>query len=113
MIWPIIYDTYYAMADRDDDIKIGVKSTAILFGEYDTLCIGVLQIVFVMCLIGVGIQFDLSGFYYSSIVMAAVLFCYQQLKTRSREPSACFAAFLQNNWVGFILFSGILLSYLQ
>lgn len=109
IIWPIIYDTMYAMVDRPDDKKIGVKSTAILFGHYDVLIITLLECLFVSMLIFVGILFQLTWIYYASLVIATSLFIYQYYLIRSREPTNCFAAFLNNHWVGFIIFAGIFL----
>jgi 4-hydroxybenzoate polyprenyltransferase len=110
LIWPIIYDTMYAMVDRADDLKIGVKSSAILFGKQDRLIIAILQMSFLWILASAGYFFALSWFYFVALVIAGVLFCYQQWLIRQREPKACFNAFLNNNWVGFIIFVGILLS---
>ena len=108
--WPVIYDTYYAMVDRDDDIKIGVKSTAILFGKRDLLIVGLLQCLFILLLIVVGWLFNLHFVYYISLLFVAVLFAYQQWMTRDRDRDACFKAFLNNHWVGLIIFVGIVLS---
>jgi 4-hydroxybenzoate polyprenyltransferase len=113
MLWPIIYDTMYAMVDREDDIKIGVKSTAILFNQKDRLLIGVLQIAFVICLAVLGLIFELNSIYYTSIFIVTLLFIYQQSLLRNHEPQLCFKAFLNNNWVGFTIFAAIVLSYLQ
>jgi 4-hydroxybenzoate polyprenyltransferase len=111
MLWPVIYDTMYAMVDRDDDIKIGVKSTAILFGSWDKAIIASLQFIFLLLLMLVGKIFQLEIIYYISLIFVAGLFLYQQWLIRDRERSACFRAFLNNNWVGLLLFLGILLSY--
>jgi 4-hydroxybenzoate polyprenyltransferase len=111
-MWPIIYDTQYAMVDRQDDVKIGIKSTAILFGRHDKLIIGVCQIVFLSLLIAVGVIFQLTIIYYLSLCVASILFCYQQVLLKQRIPSQCFKAFLHNHWVGAIIFLGIVLSYL-
>jgi len=112
MIWPIIYDTMYAMVDREDDVKIGIKSTAILFNEMDRLLIGLLQALFVTLLIIIGLMFQLRHAYYYSLVLVSCLFIYQQWLIKRRHPKDCFKAFLNNNWVGFFIFLGILLSYL-
>jgi 4-hydroxybenzoate polyprenyltransferase len=108
-IWPVIYDTFYAMADRVDDVKIGVKSTAILFGKYDLVITFLLQLFFMAMLVVVGNVFALSEFYFVSIAIVSLLFIYQQQLIKTREPLACFAAFLNNNWVGLIIFIGIVL----
>lgn len=112
LLWPIIYDTMYAMVDRNDDEKAGIKSTAILFGAHDKLVIGLLQILFLMMLTITGILFDLNVFYYVSLMIVVVLFVYQQWLIQARDRAKCFAAFLNNNWVGLVIFIGIVLSYL-
>ncbi len=111
IIWSVIYDTQYAMVDRNDDLKIGVKSTAILFGQYDKLIIGLLQIVMVGLLVVIGSLANLGMVYYGSLVLAAALFVYQQQLMVNRERSPCFKAFMNNNYVGFILFIGMVISY--
>lgn len=107
VLWPVIYDTLYAMADREDDLKIGVKSTAILFGKSDKKIIGVLQAIFVLSLGGLGLLFHLNYRYDLSLVLVALLFSYQQVCIRDRDPQACFNAFLNNNWVGLCVTVGI------
>ncbi|MEY1580205.1 4-hydroxybenzoate octaprenyltransferase [Providencia manganoxydans] len=111
ILWSVIYDTQYAMVDRDDDLKIGVKSTAILFGQYDKLIIGVLQVVMVGLLVAIGLLAQLGITYYVCLLLAALLFVYQQKLMVNRERAPCFKAFMNNNYVGFILFIGILVSY--
>nr|ELR5113849.1 4-hydroxybenzoate octaprenyltransferase [Providencia stuartii] len=111
ILWSVIYDTQYAMVDRDDDLKIGVKSTAILFGQYDKLIIGVLQVVMLGLLVAIGLLAQLGITYYVCLLLAALLFVYQQKLMVNRERDPCFKAFLNNNYVGFILFVGILVSY--
>lgn len=110
--WTITYDTQYAMVDRDDDLKIAVKSTAILFGQYDKLVIGALQLVTLLLMITVGYLMQLDNVFSYSILIAGVLFLYQQKIIANREPNGCFRAFLNNNYVGLILFLGILFSYI-
>lgn len=110
-VWPIIYDTMYAMVDYADDIKIGVKSTAILFNGHYQMAIGMLQFIFLWLLILVGAHFKLHLSYFSSLVFAAALFGYQQWLIRDHVPEKCFKAFLNNQWVGLIIFIGIFLSY--
>lgn len=110
-LWPVIYDTMYAMVDREDDVKIGVKSTAILFNTMDRLVIGLLQVLFVVMLIIVGLMFNLTSAYYACLVAVSGLFIYQQWLIKTRDPKRCFHAFLNNNVVGFFIFLGILLSY--
>lgn len=111
IIWTTAYDTMYGMVDRKDDVKIGVKSTAILFGSSDRLIIGILQVLVVLALISVGNQAELRYWYFISVALACVLFIYQQMLIYSRQPSECFLAFLNNNYVGMIIFIGIAASY--
>lgn len=112
LVWTVAYDTMYAMVDREDDLKIGVKSTAILFGQADTQIIALLQVLTVLLLWIVGISVGLGVFYYLGVLGAAILFVFQQRLLKTREPSNYFAAFLNNNWVGISIFAGILLHYL-
>lgn len=111
-LWPLIYDTLYAMTDREDDIKIGIKSTAILFGLYDRFIIGILQILFLSVLVTVGVLFHLHMIYFLSLTVSLAFFIYQQILIRNRHPARCFQAFLNNHWVGFIIFIGVILNYL-
>ena len=113
LCWTVAYDTMYAMVDRDDDIKIGVKSTAILFGQLDKLAVLLLQMITLAILWGVGLSLDLSVIYDLSLTLAAVLFGYQQWLIRDRERNSCFKAFLHNNYVGMIIFVGIVGHYLH
>src|SRR5690606_22596992 len=112
VVWAVIYDTQYAMVDRDDDLKIGVKSTAILFGDADRLIIGVLQVLMLICLVLIGLRAELSGLYYVSLVAAAGMFAYQQHLIRDRSREGCFRAFLNNNYLGGAIFLGVFLHYL-
>ena len=111
LVWALIYDTMYAMVDRDDDLKIGVKSTAILFGRYDRLIIGLLQLVFLALLIYVGHLFGLGFYYFCGLAAAAVLMIFHQWLIRDRQRDRCFRAFLHNHWVGVVIFIGILANY--
>jgi len=111
VLWAVAYDTMYAMVDREDDIHVGVKSTAILFGELDRLMIGVVQLCFFMVMLLVGDQLDLGRYYYLGLALAALLSVYQQFLIRLREPSACFRAFLNNNWVGAVILLGLITHY--
>lgn len=113
VFWVIAYDTQYAMVDRMDDIKIGVKSTAILFGQADRAIIFVLQIGMLGSLILLGQMIHSGSFYYLGVVGAALFIAYQQYLIRDREPKACFKAFLNNNLLGTYLFLGILFDYLN
>jgi len=112
VLWATVYDTMYAMVDRDDDIVLGVKSTAILFGDADRQIIGVLQVLLLICLIMIGHQAGLGRFYFGGIAIAALLALYQQGLIRYREREACFRAFLNNNWFGAVIFTGMMLDYL-
>jgi len=111
VLWTVTYDTFYAMVDRDDDLKIGIKSTAILFGENDRIITGALQFLFVISLGMVGQRFGLGWIFNIGVVCAGGLMVYQQYLIRDRNRDACFKAFLNNNWVGMILFVGILADY--
>jgi 4-hydroxybenzoate polyprenyltransferase len=111
IIWAVIYDTLYAMVDKDDDIKIGVKSTAILFGNYDRFIIAILQIVMLLLLMLLGHLEHLTQSYHYSLWIVAGLFGYQQYLIINRDKPACFKAFLNNNYVGLSIFLGIANSY--
>jgi len=111
VIWAVIYDTLYAMVDREDDIKLGVKSTAILFADMDRAIILMLQVLMLLDLWLAGRSMHFGAWYYAGLVMAAVLFAYEQWLVRRREPAACFAAFQHNNYVGMAIFIGIALQY--
>jgi len=112
IVWTIAYDTLYAMVDRDDDIKIGVKSTAILFADMDKTAIGMLQLTTLFILVLLVQHAALGASYLVSLVIVAALFAYQQYLIRSRDRDACFKAFLNNNWVGAVIFIGIDLSFI-
>lgn len=111
LIWAVIYDTFYAMVDREDDRKIGVKSTALLFGDVDLFVIAGLQILMLVALVFVGLRAELGSWYYASVVAAAGLMGYHQWLARDRQPAACFAAFLHNHIIGLVIFVGIVLHY--
>ena len=111
VLWTVVYDTFYAMVDRDDDLRIGVKSTAVLFGEQDRVITAILQAITVYALVLVGSRFELGGFYYAGVTVAAALFVYQQYLIRFRGRTDCFRAFMNNNWVGAAIFVGIVLNY--
>ena len=110
ILWTIAYDTQYAMVDRDDDVKVGIKSTAILFGRFDKMIIGLLQLGTLVMLIAVGAIEDMSQVYYWCLLLAAALFVYQQMLIRGREREPCFKAFLNNNYVGMLICIGIAIS---
>lgn len=113
VIWALVYDTQYAMVDRDDDIRIGVKSTAILFGENDRLMIGLLQFSMLGILLMVGNKCELGLYYYLGVAAAAGLAIYQQYLIRDRDREGCFNAFLNNNWFGASVFIGLVLDYMM
>ncbi len=111
LCWTVAYDTYYAMVDRDDDVNIGVKSTAILFGRFDRVAIALLQIATVICLIQVGLLEQLSWIYYAGIAIASTLFTKQFIDTSKRDRESCFKSFLANNHVGWVLFLTLALEF--
>ncbi len=111
VIWAVIYDTMYAMVDRDDDLKIGVKSTAILFGDLDKVLIGFFQLLFFIALIMIGQKADLGSLYFTAVFIAFLLSIYHQYLIKDRDRSKCMAAFLNNNWLGLIVFVGIAADY--
>ena len=110
VIWTVIYDTMYAMADREEDLHIGVKSTAVLFAKYDKLIIGILQISLLLVLIKISEIFNLTVFYDISLILIAFLMIYHQYLIKNREKNACIRAFLHNNFIGMVIFAGIALS---
>jgi 4-hydroxybenzoate polyprenyltransferase len=111
LVWAVIYDTFYAMVDRKDDIKVGVKSTAILFGDVDLFVIAGLQGVMVFGLILIGLLAGLGFWFYASVVIAAGLMAYHLWLARDRQPAGCFAAFQHNHIIGLVVFVGIVLHY--
>lgn len=112
IIWTMVYDTFYAMADREDDLLAGVKSTAILFGDDDLKILAILQTAYLVIFILVGVALQMSWIFYGGVLLAALLFVYQLYLSRHREPKACLRAFLNNNWLGFIIFFSLVLHYL-
>ncbi|MCW8864841.1 MAG: 4-hydroxybenzoate octaprenyltransferase [Colwellia sp.] len=112
LLWTVAYDTMYAMVDRDDDVKIGVKSTAILFGEKDKRIIGFLQLMVLGLLFTLGDILAFGWPYQLSLIIAAGMFAYQQMLIVNRERDKCFQAFLHNHWVGMVIFIGIFVEYL-
>ncbi len=111
IIWAAIYDTMYAMVDRDDDLKIGVKSSAIVFGDMDRLIIAVLQLLMLFTLYLVGTNMEYGYWYNVGLAGAAVFFAWQQWLIRDRKPAECFRGFLNNHYVGLSIFIGILLEH--
>ena len=110
--WIVAYDTMYAMVDRDDDIKIGVKSTAILFAKADKLICLILQLITMTGLLIIGSYLSMGVYYYAGIVVALGLTLYQQWLIKDRDKTKCFQAFLNNNWFGMSIFIGIFVNYL-
>lgn len=111
LLWTTAYDTMYAMSDREDDLKIGVKSSAILFGSADRIVVGALQLLTLVLLLGVGVIAKLGGWYFLGVLLATVLAFYQQWLISERERLRCFKAFLNNNYFGMIVFVGLALDY--
>ena len=111
LLWTVAYDTEYAMVDREDDRVIGIKSSAILFGNHDRLVVGLLQVLTLLALLACGQAFGLGPAYQGALLVIAGLFGYHQYLIRDRQPEACFKAFLHNNWVGAALFAGVVLHY--
>jgi len=111
ILWATAYDTMYAMVDYDDDIKIGVKSTAVLFGNQDKLIIGIIQVLLIFNLILIGQRAELGYYYYMGVAAAALFSGYQQYLIKDRKRELCFKAFLNNNWLGFVLFVSVMLDY--
>ncbi|MBM1199918.1 4-hydroxybenzoate octaprenyltransferase [Pseudomonas fragi] len=111
LLWTVGYDTYYAMTDREDDLKIGVKSTAILFGDADRVIILSLQGLALGCLLLAGSHFELGGWFHLGLLAAAGCFVWEFWYTRDRDPQRCFKAFLHNHWAGLAIFVGIVLNY--
>lgn len=112
LLWTVAYDTMYAMVDRDDDLLIGVKSTAILFGQFDKRVVAILQILTLALLFQVGELLVFGWPFHLSLIICAGLFCYQQILIFERDRDKCFQAFLNNHLVGLIVFFGIFIEYL-
>jgi 4-hydroxybenzoate polyprenyltransferase len=111
VLWAVVYDTMYAMVDREDDLRLGVRSTAILFGDADRAMIGVLQALVLLALWLIGARAGLGGWYLGGLAVAAALSLWQQYLIRERHPADCFRAFLNNHYFGMVVFAGILLHY--
>ena len=111
LIWAVVYDTFYAMVDREDDKKLGVKSTALLFGEMDLFVIAGLQALLVVALILIGYRAQLGFWYYLSVAISAGLMLWHLWLARDRQPAGCFEAFLKNHYIGMVVFIGIVLHY--
>jgi 4-hydroxybenzoate polyprenyltransferase len=111
LIWAVIYDTFYAMVDREDDVRIGVKSTAVLFGEVDLFVIAGVQILMIIALVLIGHRAELGFWYYSAVAVAATMMAWHLWLARDRQPAGCFRAFLSNHYIGMVVFIGIVLHY--
>jgi 4-hydroxybenzoate polyprenyltransferase len=111
LIWAVVYDTFYAMVDREDDRKIGIKSTALLFGDMDLFVIAGLQALMLAALVFVGLRAELGFWFYASVACAGGFMGYHQWLARDRQPAGCFAAFLHNHYIGLVVFIGIVLHY--
>lgn len=111
LIWAVAYDTIYSMVDREDDLRIGVKSTAILFGEYDRLMVALFQLLFILALVLIGLDLEFNPYYYAGLAAATLLLGFQQFLIADRAPPHCFVAFLNNHWVGALIFAGIMGHY--
>ena len=112
VLWTAVYDTMYAMVDREDDLKLGVRSAAILFGDADRIVIASMQVMVLGALWFVGQQAGLEFWFRGALGLGAALFVWQQWLIRAREPRDCFRAFLNNHWFGLVIFLGIALDYL-
>jgi 4-hydroxybenzoate polyprenyltransferase len=112
ILWTVVYDTIYAMIDREDDLKIGIKSTAILFDDADRFIIGLIQSLVLIALIVIGQQASLNTIYYFSLIIGGCLFLYQLYLIRNRDQKKCMQAFLNNNWFGLVVFIGLFINYL-
>ena len=112
ILWAVVYDTIYAMIDREDDLKIGIKSTAILFDDADIFIIGLIQSLVLIALIVIGQQASLNTIYYFSLIIGGCLFLYQLYLIRNRDQKKCMQAFLNNNWFGLVVFIGLFINYL-
>lgn len=112
LTWTVAYDTMYGMVDKEDDLKIGIKSTAILFGRFDKVIIAGFQLITLLLLFTVGILESLNSFYYVALIVVAGLFVQQQIHIKNRQRANCFKAFLDNNYVGILIFVGLFLAYL-
>ena len=111
VVWVVAYDTLYAMVDREDDLSIGVKSTAILFGQADKMIVAGLYVTTLLLFLWIGQQIHLGYFYYVGIAIAASLAFYQQWLIKDRQPEKCFQAFLNNHWFGAAIFAGLVAHY--
>lgn len=108
LLWVVVYDTQYAMVDREDDLEVGIKSTAILFGQADTRIILFLQLLCLACFVATGLSFELGAIYFASIAVVAALFFRHQRLISNRSRETCFQAFNESKWIGLIVATGLL-----
>ena len=113
VFWAMAYDTEYAMVDREDDLKIGIKTSAITFGRFDVVAVMLCYVVTFGLIGWVGFQLHLGAIFYAGLLVATGIAAYHFTLIRQREPAKCFKAFLHNNWVGASIFAGIALDYLR
>jgi len=113
LLWTVVYDTQYAMVDREDDLEVGIKSTAILFGDMDRRIIGMMQAASIGCFVMCGLAFELGVLYYASITAVASLFIWHQWLIRHRDREACFRVFNQSKWIGVIVLAGLVGHFAQ
>ena len=111
IVWAVAYDTMYSMVDREDDLELGIKSTAILFGAYDRSMTAIFQVLFLLALVLVGMELEFNLFYYLGLGVAALLMVYEQFLIADQVPAHYFSAFLHNHWVGAAVFAGIMGHY--
>ncbi len=111
VLWAVVYDTMYAMVDKSDDLKIGIKSTALLFDDADRLIIGIIQSMILCSQILIGSKLELGLYYYAGVLVASLLSLYQQYLIKDRIPKHCFQAFLNNQWYGLAIFVGLYMEY--
>jgi len=111
VVWATAYDTIYAMMDRKDDVKVGIRSTAILFGTADKIIIGVLQAIVLLILFLIGGRLELGGYYHLALLIGAGLMVYQQYLIRHRDEAGCMKAFKNNHWFGLVVFLGLAMHY--
>jgi 4-hydroxybenzoate polyprenyltransferase len=111
VLWAMAYDTIYAMVDRQDDLKVGIRSTAILFGEADVAIVGILHLLVLLAQLLIGFALQRGVWYFCALLVAGLLVIYQLWLIRKREPASCFRAFLNNNYLGIVLLSGTIMDY--
>ena len=111
IFWAIAYDTEYAMVDRDDDLKLGLKSSAILFGRFDVAAVMICHALFLLCMVYVGVKAQCGLGYFAGLVVAACIAAYQYLLIRGRRREECFRAFMLNNWLGAAIWAGIVAEF--